>query len=208
MTILIAEDDPPSLALLERTLHSRGHETIAVSDGTAALSAFLQPDAPTFAILDWNMPGLTGLEVCQQIRNIPSPIPVYIILLTAEIESGHIVKALEEGANDYITKPFHRNELLARVQVGVRTIELHKELVSRVKELEEAAKRERRLHELLPMCAWCRKIRNDDNYWNDLESFVQQSGVKISHGICPDCSVKVLADWKEQAHKISATANA
>ncbi|MEI6231839.1 MAG: response regulator [Planctomycetota bacterium] len=207
MTILIAEDDDPSRTLLERTLRSRGHDIIAVSDGEAALRYFLQPDAPHFAILDWNMPGLTGLEVCQQIRNIPASIPVYVILLTAQIESTRIVEALEKGANDYITKPFRRDELLARVQVGVRTVELHQELVRRVKELEEAAARERRLHELLPMCAWCRKIRSDDNYWNDLESYVKKSGVKITHGICPDCSTKVLTDWKNQAEQYLVSAS-
>lgn len=201
MTILIAEDDRPSLLLLDKVLKSRGYETLAVSDGAEALRELKQPTAPQLAILDWNMPGPTGLEVCQQLRAIPTPLPIYIILLTAEIERGYIVAALEAGANDYVTKPFHREELLARVQVGVRTVELQRELACRVKELEDAAKRERRLQELLPMCAWCRKIRNDENYWKDLESYVLEAGVKISHGICPECEKKVGEDWMKTAEK-------
>jgi len=81
--------------------------------------------------------------------------------------------ALNAGANDYVTKPYRAEELQARVQVGVRTVELQRELARRVKELEDAAAREKRLFELLPMCAWCRKIRNDEKLLNDLETFLR-----------------------------------
>src|SRR5207237_6416573 len=99
-----------------------------------------------------------------------------------------IVTGLTAGADDYIVKPFQRDELHARVRVGERLLELQATLADRVKELEAALARVKLLHGLLPICSYCKKVRDDQNYWQQVESYISaHSGVQFSHGICPGC---------------------
>jgi len=135
MEILIAEDDPVSRRLLEATLVKWGYDVTVACDGTEAWQILRSEDAPRLAILDWMMPGMDGLTICRNIREAHDLPSIYIILLTARGRKDDIVAGLEAGADDYITKPFHREELRARVQVGVRIMELHRiknELISMV----------------------------------------------------------------------------
>ncbi|MBA2731746.1 MAG: diguanylate cyclase, partial [Acidobacteria bacterium] len=121
-----------------------GHEVIVASDGNAALAVLESDDAPPLAILDWMMPGMDGVEVCRSARQSASDTPPYIILLTAKTEKEDIVAGLEAGADDYLTKPFARAELRARIGVGARLIKLQKKLANRVEEINQAlAERER-----------------------------------------------------------------
>jgi diguanylate cyclase (GGDEF)-like protein len=138
MKILIAEDDPISRRVLESTLIRWGHEVVATTDGAQAMAVLQEKDAPPLAILDWMMPGMDGLEVCRLVRQMSSPTPPYIILLTAKGGKYDMVAGLEAGANDYVTKPFNRDELRARVLVGMRIVELQRSLVERVRQLERA----------------------------------------------------------------------
>jgi phosphoserine phosphatase RsbU/P len=186
--ILIAEDDMISRRLLEATLIRWGYEVIVTGDGTAAWEALQSPDPPPLAILDWMMPGMDGIEVCRRLRQTPTPIPPYLILLTAKGRREDIVMGLRSGANDYVTKPFNREELRARVQVGMRIVELQQSLADRVKALEEALARVKQLQGLLPICSYCKKIRDDQNYWQQVESYISKhSEAQFSHSICPDC---------------------
>ena len=123
MQILIAEDEIVSRTLLTALLKKWGYEPIAVENGVDALEA-MQSNEMHFAILDWEMPGMSGLEVCQKIRERNKPIPPYLIILTSRGEKKSIVTGLEAGANDYISKPYSTEELLARIRVGQRMIEL------------------------------------------------------------------------------------
>jgi diguanylate cyclase (GGDEF)-like protein/PAS domain S-box-containing protein len=144
MRILIAEDDMVSRRVLEATLVKWGHEVVAASDGNAALAVLQGEDAPGLAILDWMMPGMDGVEVCRSARQSSSATPTYIILLTAKAEKQDVVAGLEAGADDYLTKPFARAELRARIDAAARVINLQKKLVARVEELDQAlAERER-----------------------------------------------------------------
>ena len=124
MRILIAEDDPVSRRVLETTLGKWGHEVIVTCDGAEAWDALRREEAPKLAILDWMMPGMDGPEVCRQVRQLKSRTPVYLILLTAKGRKEDIVAGLEAGANDYLTKPFDRDELRARVEVGSQVVGL------------------------------------------------------------------------------------
>jgi DNA-binding response OmpR family regulator len=123
MRVLIAEDDPISRRLLEATLERWGYEVLVTADGAEAWQALQRPYAPPLAILDWMMPGLDGVEVCRKVRAGGSPTPPYLILLTAKGRREDAVAGLEAGADDYVTKPFDRKELRARVRVGARLIE-------------------------------------------------------------------------------------
>lgn len=193
MKILIAEDDPISARVLEVTLRDLEFEVVVTRDGLAAWQALQATDSPPIAILDWMMPGMDGLEICRRIRATPRAEPPYVILLTARTSKQDIVVGLESGANDYVTKPFDRAELTARLKVGQYTVELQRALVNRVNELEEALARIKRLHGLLPICAWCKKIRNDQDYWEQVEDYIGTFiEVQFTHGICPDCLEKNL----------------
>ncbi|MDF7797893.1 response regulator [Pontiellaceae bacterium B1224] len=123
MKILIAEDNAFSRTLLKKTLSKAGYEVIAVENGDVAWDVLQQDDPPKLALIDWMMPGISGIELCRKIRKIDSPIPVYIILLTAKTDKEDVLEGFAAGADDFIKKPFDSGELLARIQVGRRLVE-------------------------------------------------------------------------------------
>jgi two-component system cell cycle response regulator len=127
--ILIADDDVTSRLVLAGVLKKHGHEVVATADGAAALDAMLGSDTPRLAVLDWMMPGLSGLEVCRRLRTLASDQPPYIILLTSRGEKSDVIAGLEAGADDYLAKPFDPGELRARVEVGRRVVELQARLI-------------------------------------------------------------------------------
>ena len=188
MRVLIAEDDAVSRRILETLLCKWGYEVTTTRDGEAAWNALQEPDAPSLAILDIMMPGIDGLEVCRRVRQSPITIPPYIILLTANHGVREIVKGIEAGADDYLTKPYDRDELRVRVQVGERIVALQTKLADQVQQLEAALGHVKQLQGILPICSYCKKIRNDSNYWQNVESYVtDHSQAEFSHGICPTC---------------------
>jgi CheY-like chemotaxis protein len=186
--VLIADDDPVSRTLLTSLLQADGYEVKAVADGAAAWDVLQQPNAPALAVLDWMMPGVDGPELCRRVRGLGGIAPPYLLLLTARDGSDDVVEGLASGADDYVTKPFDRAELRARLQVGCRVLALQQKLTQRVRELESALARVKQLQGLLPMCCYCKKIRDDQDYWQLLETFVtRHSSARFSHGICPEC---------------------
>jgi DNA-binding response OmpR family regulator len=195
MNVLIAEDDPVSRRLLQAALNKWGYAVIVTTNGREAWAALQQPDAPALLIMDWLMPEMDGVEICRQARQTPALKSAYIILLTSRGSKEDIVEGLQAGADDYVTKPFDHGELRARVQVGSRVVQLQSALADRVKELEEAIANVKQLQGLLPICSYCKKIRDDGNYWHRVESYIAgHANVRFSHGICPDCSEKMKAD--------------
>lgn len=209
MRILIAEDDPVSRRMLEAILVKRGYDVAVTRDGTEAWQVLQSKDPPKLAILDWMMPGMDGLRVCRKVRESPGSRPTYIILLTARGRSEDIVAGLQVGADDYVTKPFDGEELHARVQVGIRIVELQESLARRVRELEDALSQIKQLQGLLPICSYCKKIRNDRNYWQQVEEYItEHTEAQFSHGICPDCYEKfVKPELMELSHHGAGTAD-
>jgi CheY-like chemotaxis protein len=192
MRILIAEDDAVSCRILRATLEKFGHEVVTTGDGRAAWEALGRPDAPRLAVLDWMMPELDGPEVCRRARALPEP--PYLILLTARSRKEDVVAGLESGADDYVTKPFDRQELLSRIRVGERILGLQASLSHRVGELEAALAQVKQLRGLLPICCYCKRVRDDGNYWHEVERYIaDHADVHFSHGICPTCWHSVVA---------------
>lgn len=192
--VLIAEDDPASRRLLEGTLRRWGHEVLVTIDGDEAWRVLQRPEAPSVAILDWMMPGIQGVEICRRVQAQESPAPPYLILLTANTQRANVVEGLEAGADDYMGKPFDHDELRARLIVATRVVQLRRKLADRVRELEAVISRVKQLHRLLPICSYCKKIRDDKNYWQQVEQYVSShSEVQFSHGVCPQCYEQILA---------------
>ena len=205
MQILIAEDEPVSRRLLQKTLEQWGYEVVICEDGTSAWNALQAPDAPSIAVLDWMMPGMDGPEICRGVRESGAQRQPYLMLLTSRTRMQDVVAGLKAGADDYLTKPVDREELEARLSVATRVVQLQQRLADRVVELEEAISRVRQLQGLLPICAYCKRIRDDQNYWNQVESYIAEHlDVRFSHGICPSCLETVLKE--EGVHPPTAAA--
>lgn len=188
MNILIAEDSPISRHLLTVTLGKWGHTPVLAEDGDAAWKVLSGDDPPSLLILDGMMPGIDGAELCRRLRSEYPDRPTYIILLTAMTQREDIIAGLNAGADDYLTKPFNAGELRARLQVGLRIVELQTALAKRVDELQIALKSIRTLQGLLPVCSYCKKVRDGGNYWQQLDQYiVTHTDTQVSHGICPDC---------------------
>jgi DNA-binding response OmpR family regulator len=188
MRILIAEDTAPSRVMLTTILKRWGYEIVATGDGAEAWQVLQRPDAPRLAILDWMMPQMDGPEVCRKVRSQHTEGYVYLILLTARGQKEDIVKGLEAGADDYVTKPFDAAALRARLQVGERILTLETALVQKVREQQEALAQVKQLQGLLPICMHCKKIRDDRDTWHKLETYIEQnSGAMFSHSLCDAC---------------------
>lgn len=204
MNILIAEDDAVSRRILEETLTNWGYGVTVTKDGLAAWEILQRDDAPMLAILDNMMPGMDGFEVCRRVRELPNAQTPYLLLLTAMSSKDDVVRGIEAGANDYLTKPFHREELRVRVEAGVQMLGLQASLFERVQELEAALGQVKQLQGILPMCSYCRQVRDDQDYWQKVEGYIEDhSDVQFSHGICPDCYIKVEAELNERKDRQS-----
>jgi DNA-binding response OmpR family regulator len=192
MHLLIAEDDVVTARLLRGLVASWGYTVTAVDDGERAAAALQADDPPQIAVLDWMMPGLKGPDVCRIARAEQSGPPTYIILLTSKHARADVVAGLEAGADDYLVKPFDLEELRSRLNAGARIITLQQRLAAQVAELEAALADVRRLNGLLPICSYCKAIRDDSEYWHRVEEYVTtHSEAQFTHGICPDCFERI-----------------
>lgn len=196
--VLVADDDAIARRFLESTLSKSGYDVSVVSSGDEAWQVLSSPDVPTIAILDWMMPGLTGVEVCERVRAANPPVAPYLIVLTSRAATGDVVEALRAGADDHITKPFEIAELRARLAVGVRIVTLQQQLTERVHSLEEALAHVQQLQGLIPICAWCHQVRNDGNFWEQVDSYLStRSGLQFTHAICPTCRDREVAQARD-----------
>ena len=200
MRVLIAEDDFTSRTVLASVLKKSGHEVVETVNGAAAWASLQQPGAPALVILDWMMPEMDGPEVVRGVRALKADRPPYIIMLTARGEKADIVAGLDAGANDYLAKPFDPGELRARVEVGRRMVEMQDALAAKVEELRQALDQIKTLRGIVPICANCKKIRDDKGYWNQVEAYVcEHTEAEFSHDICPECMKKLYPELEPDA---------
>jgi sigma-B regulation protein RsbU (phosphoserine phosphatase) len=193
MRALIADDDRIATAILSRALAAWDFDVTVAHDGESAWD-LVQTEAPQLAIVDWMMPRLDGLELCRRIRQDATRAHLYLILLTSRDSRADLVAGLDAGADDYLVKPFDREELRARLHVGVRVLTLQQRLADRVTELEAARLTVKQLHGFIPICSYCKRIRSEGNDWEQLESYISEhSDALFSHGICPTCLTAAYA---------------
>lgn len=190
--VLLADADLVSRMLIEQMLVSEGYNVETVANGSVALERLRAPDRPPMAILDWELPSLGGVDVCRQLRTDDPKGGQYVVLLSVRDTHSDRIHALHSGANDFLARPFDLEELAARLQVAAAFVNLQRKLAERVVELEAALAQVRTLKGLLPICAWCRRVRDDENYWRQMEEYVAtHTEARFTHGICPQCSTEI-----------------
>ncbi len=184
MKILIAEDEPLAAKILQNALESLGYEVTATTNGINAWEAF-DRNPVRIVVSDWLMPGLDGLGLCRKVRDREKTRYTYFILLTSqETKPENYDLAAEAGVDDFLTKPLDRPTIRMRLRVAERILRFATEV--------------RQLKDLIPICSGCRKIRNDENYWQAVETYInEQTGSNFTHGICPECTEIYLADLEK-----------
>ncbi len=164
--ILAVDDKPHNLQFLGKLLSDSGYEVGMAQDGQQALN-FVKKSRPDLILLDIMMPDMDGFEVCKKLKADFSVQHIPVIFLTAKSDSNEVVRGFEVGGSDYVTKPFNSPELLARIKTQVEL---------------------KILKGLLPMCAKCKKIRDDEGFWQQVDLYIEEhSQITFTHGICPDC---------------------
>ncbi len=177
--ILAVEDDAVARTVLRKALQRLGHDSIEAADGEAAWQ-LLQNESVRVVVSDWMMPHSDGLELCRRIRARVGQDYIYFILLTSRDASEDNQRAATDaGVDDFLTKPLDLQELWTRLRVAERILRY----TTQVRQLEE----------LLPICSYCKKIRDDQNYWQQMEGYInERTGSEFSHSVCPDCYQRVV----------------
>ena len=194
MKALIADDDRVTRLILQRTLDKWGVESVVAEDGADAWNILERDSTIGLGIFDWMMPFVEGPALCRKVRASKEHDHMYLLLLTNRDSRTDIVAGLDAGADDYIIKPFDPDELRARVHVGLRVLALQRTLEERARELQAATSSLTQLRTLIPICSYCKKIRSDQDSWEQLEDYLAtQTDLEFSHGVCPHCYEKALS---------------
>ena len=195
--ILIADDTPKNLQILGNLLSNEGYEIAAAVDSLQTLE-ICKDIIPDLILLDIMMPNMDGYEICRLLKesSITSEIPV--IFITGKTDNDDIVMGFDSGAIDYITKPYNSTELIVRVRTHIKlkqSMDMQNKLIS---ELQDALAKVKKLSGLLPICSGCKKIRDDNGYWNQVEEYVaSHTEAEFSHGLCPDCLKRLYPEYAE-----------
>jgi DNA-binding response OmpR family regulator len=199
LTILVVDDTPELLQASARVLRSAGATVHEAVDGRSCLAA-VHHHRPDLVLLDVELPDLLGYEICRRIKNDESLKAVYVVMLSSTMTtSDDQSKGLESGADGYITRPLPNRELLARVESVARIIRAERERDRLITQLQQALETIKTLSGMLPICASCKKIRNDTGYWEEVESYVKRhSDAEFTHGICPACARKLYGDLYDE----------
>lgn len=191
MKILTVEDDPVARAVLRRALLRLGHEVVEAGDGVDALEVLRQQPVRV-VVSDWVMPRVDGLDLCRQVRGRVGDEYVYFILLTSSDATEENQRAAADaGVDDFLTKPLDLSELWTRLRVAERILRY----TTQVRQLEQ----------LMPICTYCKKVRDDHNYWQQIEAFInERTGSEFSHSICPDCYQRVVVPELQRLREATA----
>lgn len=185
--IMVVDDNSKNLQVVGKILYKNGYDLSLLGEGKSVLE-LAREKQPDLILLDIMMPVMDGFEVCQLLKNDELTKNIPVIFLTAKTDEDDIVKGFETGGVDYIKKPFNPRELLARVNTHV--------------ELKRSREEIKTLKGFIPICACCKKIRDDKGFWEDVEKYIEErSYAKFSHGMCPDCVKKYYPDIYEKIDK-------
>jgi len=203
--ILITDDTPDVLLLTTMVLEEEGYEVFKATSGGECLE-IARAQRPDIVLLDVMLPDMTGTEVCKHIKQDEDLEGTFVILVSGvRVSSDYQADGLNVGADGYVIKPITNRELIARVQAVARIKraedalrQKEREQKKLILELQEALAEIRTLKGFIPICASCKKIRDDEGYWNQLEAYISKHTDAIfTHSICPQCAEKYKAEIKE-----------
>lgn len=187
--VMIVDDATENLKVLIELLKEE-YQIIPLKSGQLAVEKLEDDPLPDLVLLDIVMPDMDGYELCEKIKKTPRTEEIPVIFITAVSEAMDDAKAFELGAVDYIPKPFNPLTVKARVNTHIK---LHRT----VKRLQAALNDIKTLSGLIPICAACKKVRDDKGYWSQVEEYIQdRSDAQFSHGICPECTAIYYPDIK------------
>jgi PleD family two-component response regulator len=193
--ILIVDDKPENMCILDEILKEE-YTTISVTNGKSALQIAQTPPHPDLILLDIIMPDMDGYEVCKRLKENETTREIPVIFITAMSEVMDDVRAFENGCVDYVVKPFYPPAVRARVGNHIKLKNVTVELQKVIDELKGALAKVKILNGLLPICAHCKKIRDDKGYWKQVEEYIEKySNVQFSHGICPGCAKELYPEF-------------
>ncbi|MBI5605354.1 MAG: response regulator [Deltaproteobacteria bacterium] len=198
-TVLIVDDSPANIEILSKLLGVE-HEILFSTNGGKALEIAFDQD-PNLILLDVLMPEMDGYEVCRCLKQNPASKDIPIIFITALDQEEDEARGLELGAVDYITKPFNPAIVKLRVANQLELQWQRQTLALRNGELKEALSKIKTLSGLLPICSSCKKIRDDQGYWNQLETYIHEhSEAEFTHGLCPECIKEFFPEVYEKRY--------
>lgn len=178
MKVLVVDDDPVASAVIDAALRKHGHECALATDGEAGWARFSR-EPFSVIVSDWMMPGLDGLELCRRVRARPGDYTYFILISNLSASGENLRHAADAGVDDFLNKPVNAQELWLRLRVAERILKF----ANQVKQLES----------FIPICSYCKKVRDDQNYWSQIESYINsRTGSQFSHGVCPHCYDAVL----------------
>ncbi len=188
--ILVVDDSPIDRSILMEFLEPLPCSLCSAENGPQAL-AMAQASVPDMILLDIVMPGMTGFEACRALKEDPMTSDVPVIFLTSRSAVADILEGFRAGAVDYVCKPYEPEELLVRIRTHLELCQRIKREQALVEQLHKTLVEVQTLTELIPVCSWCRRVRDDGDYWHLLDAYyASHGGPKISHGICPECQSK------------------
>jgi DNA-binding response OmpR family regulator len=207
--VLVVDDSPDILLLSTSILRRAGYEVLEASTGKECIDA-VQTHHPDLVVLDVMLPDMKGMDVCKQMKNDKRSEDIFVILASGiQVSSELQAEGLDIGADGYIVRPISNKEFLARVQAGERIKRAEDALRAKereqeelVSQLKEALTEIKTLKGFIPICASCKKIRDDEGYWDQLEAYISKhTDAVFTHGLCPECVEKYRAEMKNLSKK-------
>lgn len=201
MRVLIVDDDAVSRRVLQDAVHKMGHKVVLARDGLEAWQS-IERGGYDILISDWMMPEIDGLELCRRMRAREGEPFCYVLMVTHRSQAEDVVRGIMAGANDFMGKPFDRGELRARLHAAERMVELERSLAKKVQDLEEAMEEVATLRNLIPICMYCKSIRNDEQAWDEIEEYLREHAqADCTHSICPKCYASKVQPMLDDMHR-------
>jgi CheY-like chemotaxis protein len=192
--ILVVDDNAANIDVMLQFLEPLGYELAIATSGEKALRV-ADHFRPDLVLLDVMMPGIDGYETCRRLKAPPLSLEAPIIFVTAKKETDDIVRGFHHGGVDYVSKPFRQEEVASRIETHLRLRHMIRVQAELIDQLRRARGEIKVLSGLLPICSYCKKIRDDQGYWHQLEFYIHQhSDAEFSHGLCEACAAKHFPD--------------
>lgn len=198
--ILVIDDDPNLRKTLADILRLMGYETVSAANGTDAL-ALLREHPVNLALIDIGLPDISGVEILKRIKaDHPS---TEVIILTGNATLDSAIEAANSGAFSYLIKPYVIEQLMLNIRRAIEKLQAEADRVRLIQELRAALAKVKQLEGIIPICSYCKKIRDDQESWQQLESYItEHSEALFSHGICPECFIKVTDETLKEIAKV------